>query len=424
MAGFALLLRFLSWRQAAAFALAALLFNAFALASVAPSIIRKTEGRARRAGELYYPLSVLALILVFRERLDIVAAAWGVMAFGDGFATLVGSQSTGPRLPWNPQKSWYGLFAFIAAGSLGSVSLCLWSVQDWVDRPEAEYLLSAPVIATLVAAFVETLPSNVDDNLSVPATAGATMWIAAQVDRGVDEWTDIVAAIMVSAPIAVLAWRAHAVTRGGAIAGFLCAVAIYLGQYLAGIVVLGIALAFTIASSQFGRRRKEALGIAEERGGSRGAGNVLANCLVGSVGATLAAFSSAWSGEAGAVMFVTGIAAGASDTVASEIGKAFGGTPRAFPTFRAVPPGTPGAVSIVGTAAGIVAAGLMALAAAMMWVLPPGMVAIVVIACTAGAFIESTLATEFEAAGVLDNNMLNLFNTASAAVLAVWWVTR
>jgi uncharacterized protein (TIGR00297 family) len=424
MAGFAVLLRYLSWQQAAALAGVALLFNAFALASLAPSIIRKTDARGARAGVIYYPLSVLLLILVFRERLDIVAAAWGVMAFGDGFATLIGSQSAGPRLPWNPQKSWYGLFAFVAAGSLGSVALGLWAVQSWVDRPEAEFLLIAPVVATVVAAFVETMPSPIDDNITVPATAGAVLWIASQFDRGLDEWTDVAAAILVSAPIAVLAWRAYAVTRGGAIAGFVCAVVIYLGEYLAGIVVLGVALALTVVSSRLGRERKETLGIAEERGGSRGPGNILANCVVGTVGALLSAFSTGWSGEVGTVMFVTGIAAGASDTVASEIGKAFGGTPRAFPTFRAVSPGTPGAVSIVGTIAGVVGAALIALPAVMMWLLPPDRVFIVVLACTAGAFVESTLATRFERTGSLDNNTLNLLNTASAAALAVWWVTR
>jgi uncharacterized protein (TIGR00297 family) len=424
MAGFALLLRYLAWPQAAALALVALLFNTFALASLAPGIIRPADSRRGRAGVLYYPLSVLLLILIFRQRLDIVAAAWGVMAFGDGFATLVGAQSAGPRLPWNPQKSWYGLFAFIAAGSLGSVSLCLWAVQSWVDRPEAEFLVAGPLVATVVAAFVETLPASIDDNLTVPAAAGTTLWIAAQMDRGIDEWVDVAGAVAVTAPIAFGAWRLHAVNRAGAIAGFACALVIYLGHYLAGVAVLGVALVFTVASSRAGRRRKQALGIAEERDGSRGAGNILANCIVGTIGAALSAFATAWSGEVGAILFVTGIAAGASDTVASEIGKAFGGQPRAFPTFRAVPAGTPGAVSIAGTIAGAIGAALIALVAVATWLLPLDRVALVVIACTVGAFIESALATRFERPGGLDNNTLNLLNTASAAVLAVWWISR
>ena len=84
------------------------------------------------------------------------------------------------------------------------------------------------------------------------------------------------------------------------------------------------------------------------------------------MGAALADLSSEWNwiAGAGALVMVTAIAAGASDTVASEIGKAWGGQPRSFPTFRAAPPGTPGAVSVVGTIAGIAAAALIAALAA------------------------------------------------------------
>ena len=424
MAGFALLLRYLTWPQAAALAAVAVAFNAFVLPTVAPRIIRKTDVRGPRAGVLYYPASVLMLVLVFRERLDIVAAAWGVMAFGDGFATLVGTQAAGPRLPWNRDKSWNGLFAFIAAGSLGSVALALWVAPSLPESPATLFLVAGPIAATLIAAIVETLPAGIDDNVTVPAAASAVLWIGAQIDRGLDQWTDIVGGVMVSAPIALLAWRIRAVSAAGAIAGFICAVVIYVGQYLAGIAVLGTALALTIVSSRIGRARKEALGIAEERGGRRGAGNILANCIVGTVGALLSAFSTNWSGDPGALLFVTGIAAGASDTVASEIGKAFGGTPRSFPSFQRVPAGTSGAVSIAGTLAGLIAAAVIALPAVAMWMLRDDHVALVIVACAVGAFIESALATRFEAGGVLDNNTLNLLNTASAAGLAVWWASQ
>jgi uncharacterized protein (TIGR00297 family) len=424
MSAFALTLRFLTWQYAALLAAVALAFNAFALPAVAPYIIRKTDARGVRAGILYYPLSVLLLILVFRTRLDIVAAAWGIMAFGDGFATLIGASAPGPRLPWNPQKSWYGLAAFIAAGSLGSVALGLWVAPAVTPMPPPLFLILAPVVAAVVAAFVETIPIKLDDNLTVPAAAASVLWIAAQVDRPTAELIDVLGGVIVSAPIAIAAWWARAVTRGGATAGFFCAVVIYTGAYLAGIAVLGVALAVTIASSRVGRRQKEALGIVEERGGRRGVGNILANCIVGSVGAALSALSFEWSGEAGALMMVTGIAAGASDTVASEVGKAFGGQPRAFPSFRSVPPGTSGAVSVAGTIAGVVAAAVIALPAVAMWLIPPSRLPLVVAACTAGAFLESALATRFEESGILDNNALNLLNTACAAGLAVWWASR
>ena len=82
-------------------------------------------------------------------------------------------------------------------------------------------------------------------------------------------------------------------------------------------------------------------------------------------------------------------------------------------------------MSVAGTIAGVFAAALgLPLPAVAMWLLPPGRLPLVVAACTAGAFLESALATRSKRAGVLDNNALNLLNTACAAGLAVWWASR
>jgi uncharacterized protein (TIGR00297 family) len=163
---------------------------------------------------------------------------------------------------------------------------------------------------------------------------------------------------------------------------------------------------------------------AEEHGGRRAAGNIIANCLAGTLGAGLEIFSVEWGLELAGTWFIAGIAAGASDTVASEIGLAWGGTPRAFPTGRPVPPGTPGAISGVGIVAGLSAAAIIALPAAAMWLIPWRFIPPIVIACMCGALLESALATRYEQRGVLDNNTLNFLNTAAAAAVAVSWCAR
>lgn len=234
------------------------------------------------------------------------------------------------------------------------------------------------------------------------------------------DWADLLGAVVVSAPPAALAVRAGALTRGGALAGFLCAVPIYLGTFLAGIGVLGVALLLTLVATRAGHARKLALGVQDTHDAPRGARNVLANCVVAAIGGGIATFSTDWQ-DAGSIVVVAGLAAGASDTVASEIGKAYGGRPRAFPGFHAVPPGTPGAVSAVGTLAGVAACGLITVPAVGLWLLQPQQLAAVLGACLAGAFIESALATGLEKGGTLNNDTLNLLNTATAAGLALWW---
>jgi uncharacterized protein (TIGR00297 family) len=252
------------------------------------------------------------------------------------------------------------------------------------------------------------------------AAAVASLWVASQLSWHAVDWLDAAGALLISAPPAIVAWRKRWLTTGGSAVGFLCAIAIYLGAFLSGIAVLGVALLLTALSTRFGRNRKVMLGIAEHHDRPRGARSVLANCGVGAIGGVLAAFSPAWSGETGAILLVAGVTAGASDTVASEFGKAFGGRPRTFPTFRLAPAGTPGAVSTAGTIAGFVAAMVIAWPAVTLWLLSADRVALIALSCTAAAFVESALATCFEARGMLDNDALNFLNTFAAASLAVW----
>ena len=436
MAAFALLLPYLTWPQAAGLAGAALVFNAIALGRVAPMIMRPTDKRGFRAGVLYYPLSILVLVLIFRRDLQIVAGAWGVMAFGDGFATLAGKLRGGSRLSWNQEKTWSGLVAFVLFGALGAIGLSVWfwlnaelpssqivSVPRSVEiAPWWMAMIAAPIAAAVVAAFVETIPIKLDDNISVPATAAAVIWFIDQFTRTSISATlmpDLAVGVLASIPIAVLASRVGKLTRGGALTGVIFAAIIYAAMYLAGLAVLAIALALTILSSRIGKPKTA--GHERVRGERRGVGNIMANCLVGTLGALLELFSFNWGAELAAVWFVAGIVAGASDTVASEVGKAFGGTPRTFPTWQAVPAGTPGAISFVGTLAGVVAASVMAATAVALWLIPVRFIVPIVTACTVGAFAESALSTRFEHNGVLDNNTLNFLNTTVATGLAVWW---
>jgi len=106
------------------------------------------------------------------------------------------------------------------------------------------------------------------------------------------------------------------------------------------------------ATSRLGLKKKVLLGIAEERGGRRGGGNAFANTGLAAVAA--AAVATPYR-EAALVAFVAALATGGADTVASEIGKAWAAGPTCPRRSRRAP-GTPGAVSLEGSAAGILGA--------------------------------------------------------------------
>ncbi len=109
--------------------------------------------------------------------------------------------------------------------------------------------------------------------------------------------------------------------------------------------------------------------------------------------------------------------------MSSEIGKAWGRRTFLVTTLGRVAAGTSGAMSLEGTAAGIVAAGGLAAIGVALGVVSSTALIAVVIGATAGSLVESVLAATFEGEGILDNDTLNLINTATAALGAVWLVT-
>ena len=126
MGAFALLLRWLTWWQAMALAATALAFNLFVLPRLRMNLYRPGEAERGVHGIIWYPLAVLLLLVTFPHRADIVAAAWGILAVGDGIATLAGRAIGGPRWPWNRDKTISGSAAFAIAGAAAGVFLAWW----------------------------------------------------------------------------------------------------------------------------------------------------------------------------------------------------------------------------------------------------------------------------------------------------------
>jgi uncharacterized protein (TIGR00297 family) len=425
MVGWAFLLRVLTWPQAAALAVTALLFNAFVLPRAGGRAIFRPEDLRRGipAGILYYPIAVLLLIVCFRHRLDIAAAAWAILAVGDGMATLVGRGVSGARLPWNREKTWAGTSACAATGGAAGVLLCWWTQPNVTPPAPAWFIVAAPIVAAVVAAFVETIPVRLDDNLSVPFAAGATLWVMSLMEPATASAMlpgalgRLLPAALVNAGFAAVAFLEGAVTWPGVFAGCAIGMAVYLGAGWEGWLMLLATFAAAVVTSKIGWQRKQALGIAEDREGRRGAGNALANCLAGAVAGILAITSpyqaAAW------LALVTGLTTGAADTVASEIGKAWGRRTFLVVGFRPVPPGTSGAISLEGTIANVVAAVALAALGAALGLIPSNAVLFVVVGALAGSFVESALGATLEKPGILNNDLLNFIGTAVAIAVTL-----
>jgi uncharacterized protein (TIGR00297 family) len=177
--------------------------------------------------------------------------------------------------------------------------------------------------------------------------------------------------------------------------------------------------ALGMAATRVGFTRKASRGIAQERGGRRGASHVVANAGAGLLFALLAV-SDPVRGPLYLLAVAATYATAAADTVSSELGRACGRSAVLVTTFRRVPPGTGGAISLEGSLAGLGAAAVLAVLAR--WVgLVPGWswVAVIVAAACVGTTVESYLGATLERAGLIDHDTVNLLNTLVGGLTAI-----
>jgi len=162
------------------------------------------------------------------------------------------------------------------------------------------------------------------------------------------EWR-LIAALPIAATVAACAWRAGSLTLSGAFAAaVLGGVAVTAGWTWA--VLLIVYFIATTALSRLGRSRKEKLTSSiVAKHGARDAWQVTANGFAFGVAALGSLSSYPSPPDPGWFALGAGaLAASAADTWATEIGILYGGTPRSILHWRPVPPGTSGAISLVG----------------------------------------------------------------------------
>ena len=475
MGAFALLLRWLTPWQAIFMAVAALILNSLFLHGITRGAFLRPDERASRfsRGVVLYPAILFLTFIIFRSRLELAAGIWALLAVGDGMAALSGLALRGPRLPWNPKKTWTGLAAFVVFGT----PACAWVIR-WTQRAgtwtlgdslvpgglltlgasdasgrigdafllggeagaagaasvtgSLSFLVIGCLVATTAAALAESLDTTVDDNILVPTVGGAVLWVATLVDPGLLVADGAVATsvggalavndgnwltgVAITVPVTLMAYFARVVDRSGAVAGVLLAIVLDVYAAWPGLVMLGGLMVIGTGVTRLGYARKEALGLAEGRGGRRGLGSVGANAGAGAAFAFLAVATPYT--EAFSIAMVAAFATSLFDTTATEFGQAFGRRHVLVTTWRTVPEGTPGGVSVEGTVAGVLAATALTGVGWAMGLITGAAVLAVILGAFCGSTLESYLGAMMGKGSRSDHHLRNLANTVAGAAVA------
>lgn len=372
-----------------------------------------------------------------------VAAAWFALAFVDaGIGMACRLLPNGAALPWNPRKP------ALAVG-LGAAAAF---IPAWLLIHAASALAAAPMLAArlppafasgmaaapwpsialliFISAAAETAWFGVADNLVIPFFPCALAplipncaWVTQELLGPNAYWAPAAAAF------GVAAYATGLLTLGGSFLGAILSLILILANpwlfaFLGGFFVLGN------LATRFGASRKRALGIAEARGGKRGAAEVfgamgMAVWMTPLVHLANNATAPGPALHATLLVCIAPLIAKTMDTVSSETGKALKGKTISLRTFKSVPPGSEGGVSMAGTLLGLAGAVILALA-----ILPLGWggfrdaLGLSLIALLANAF-ESYWGEWAARKGMDPGAHTNVLMTLAAAVLGwLLWIGR
>ncbi|MFN7941908.1 MAG: DUF92 domain-containing protein [Thermoanaerobaculia bacterium] len=422
MGGIAFAVRPLGPRLSVLAALFAILFNALLLPRLGGrQLWRSHESQRNFAwGIVLYPTTVLLLLVLFWSRQEIAAAVWGILAFGDGMAAIVGQAVGGGNpLPWNPRKSWAGSLAYAVFGAAGAYALLQWTAPG---RYAAGFALAAVAATALFAALLESQPQGLDDNFGVPLVAALLLACSIETQG---HWAFVATphfarkaaiGLATNVALALAAYAAKGVGRAGAVVGTLLGTTIWAFAGWRGFLALFAFFVLGTAATRMGYAAKARAGIAQEKGGRRGPGNALSKTSVPALAAIF--FATTDRPVLYALALVSAFATAASDTVSSEIGKAFGRRTFLITTLRPVPRGTDGAVSLEGTLAGIAASLVLGALGAVTKLYPPIGIAWVALAALVATTLESWIGATLEKRGLVDNEAVNFLNSLAGAGVA------
>ncbi|NYT00923.1 MAG: TIGR00297 family protein [Methanocellales archaeon] len=303
------------------------------------------------------------------------------------------------------------LFGLIFAFFVGSWVISFMNIT--ISSPY-QFLFFLVVIGAITGALLESIPHSNED-LTVPLGSAMAMWLFS----GFEYWVSpnyliLVLALMLS--IGYISHKMNIADITGALSGVLLGVLIIIFRDIRWFAILFIFLVLGGAFTRYKYGYKQSLGIAEAEGGARGYRNVFGNGLLALI---LAVAGGVLGNPILLIGYLGAIATATGDTLASEIGETSKSQPMSIITFKKVPAGTSGAISLLGEISAIIGSAVIGILATLLGMVGLHVVAITIMGGFIGTNVDSLLGATLENRGYLTNSSVNLFATVAGALVSV-----
>ncbi len=271
------------------------------------------------------------------------------------------------------------------------------------------------IFGIIAAVLLKVILLKFEDSLMIEGVGIAmTMWLIQELNYQANLQM-VVAAVIIGFTFGYFAFRAKTADLTGLFSAALVGIILLVFADARWFIIM---LAFFILGSsatKYKYQYKKRIGVEQGQSGARGYRNVFANGIVAAAAAVL---YGVFLQPVFIVMYIGCVATAAADTLASEIGVT-GGVPRLITTFRQVPIGTNGGVTLTGEAVALLGGLVVSLVAFFLGVITLPMVAICTIAGFIGTNIDSFFGATVENRGIWGNAGTNLIATIGGGLCAV-----
>ncbi|HHI30173.1 TIGR00297 family protein [Methanosarcinales archaeon ex4572_44] len=291
------------------------------------------------------------------------------------------------------------------------------------NQLQPENILFLSVIGSLTAALLMVIPHRGKDHTETIGTV-MSIWLFASIGYA-PPLEELVAAITVALLISYVAYRKDMADVSAMITATLIGMLIVIFTDLRWFLALSLFFAIGSGFTKYKYKYKASVGLGEGKSGVRGYRNVFSNSLP-AASLAIAYHTIPAHQDAILIAYLASLATALADTLASEIGQTSKNAPLMITTLKKTAPGTDGGVTLLGEAAAIGGALVLAVFAVAVGLVPPNPIFLVLITLggVIGANIDSLFGATLQQKGMLTNNGVNLASTAtSAALVSLLYVT-